>query len=215
VSGPCAVLSHLDTKAGPAVEMPAELCRELLDRALRIHAAGLKSYGVLAAEPGNPFAVADVVFLDPTNNRRNDAGNRAAFHAQGEYFRRFDDAGFVADPTELLAVNRRIDDAGQEIVAVFHTHRRQPANFSTIDYRLHNPAFPWHLIISVRDPARPALQPYRVRKPATDFGIAETDDRDGSEQSYTGPGVDALPLLVSGADSELHWLLATLDRHAA
>ena len=28
------------------------------------------------------------------------------------------------------------------------------ANFSTIDYRLHNPAFAWHLIISLRDPGK-------------------------------------------------------------
>jgi proteasome lid subunit RPN8/RPN11 len=215
MSGSCVVLSHLDTNSGPAVQIAADLCRVFLDRVLSIHAAGLKSYGVLTAEPGYPFVVADIIFLDPTRNRRNDPANREAFHAQGEYFRRFDDAGFVADPTELLGVCRRIDQAGQEIVAVFHTHRRQPANFSIIDYRLHNPAFPWHLIVSLADPRRPILQPFHVRKPFTDFGITQTDDRDGSEQSYPGPEVQPLRLLVSGSDSELRKLAATLNPAAA
>jgi hypothetical protein len=120
--------------ARPAVRISVELCRGLLGQALRIHAAGLKSSGLLDLGPGHRGlpVLADVVFLDPARNRRNDADNRAAFHAQGEYFRRFDDAGFVADPSELLAASRRIENAGQEIVAVFHPHRRQPANFSAL-----------------------------------------------------------------------------------
>ena len=56
---------------------------------------------------------------------------------------------------------QRIERRGLEPVAAFHVHRRQPANFSTIDYRLHNPAFNWHLIISLRNPtSRPA--PHKV-----------------------------------------------------
>ena len=74
----------------------------------------------------------DLVF-DPTRNRRNDPAMRSAFEAQGEYFRAYDDAGFVADAGELLAVHRRLDASGQEAVAAFHVHRRQPANFSLID----------------------------------------------------------------------------------
>ena len=38
--------------ASDAVAMPAELCLGLLRRAARIHRAGLKSYGLLVAEPG-------------------------------------------------------------------------------------------------------------------------------------------------------------------
>jgi hypothetical protein len=36
-----------------------------------------------------------------------------------------------------------------------HVHGRPPANFSLIDFRLHIPAYAWHLIISPRDPAHP------------------------------------------------------------
>ena len=200
-------------KADDPVAMPAELCLRLLRRAARIHRAGLKSYGLLVAEPGTagyPFTVADVVFLDPRKNRRNDPGHRAAFRAQGEYFRQYDDAGFVADPAELLAAWQEIEDSGRQVVAPFHTHRRQPANFSLIDYRLHNPAFGWHLIISLRDPRRPVLQPFRVHKDLSDFGISDRDACQGSELAFQGPEVEPLALVVQGAPQAIRRLASTL-----
>jgi proteasome lid subunit RPN8/RPN11 len=199
--------------ADDRVAMPAKLCLRLLRSAARIHRAGLKSYGLLVAEPGTagyPLTVADVVFLDPGKNRRNDPGHRAAFRAQGEYFRHYDDAGFVADPAELLAAWQQIEDSGRQVVAPFHTHRRQPANFSLIDYRLHNPAFGWHLIISLRDPRRPVLQPFRVRKDLSDFGISDGDACQGSELAYQGPEVEPLALLARGAPPALRRLAGTL-----
>jgi len=199
--------------AGDPVAMPAELCRRLLRRAARIHRAGLKSYGLLVAEPGTagyPFTVAGVVFLDPRTNRRNDPGHRAAFRAQGEYFRHYDDAGFVADPAGLLAAWQQIEDCGRQVVAPFHTHRRQPASFSVIDYRLHNPAFGWHLIISLRDPRRPVLQPFRVHKDLSDFGISDRDACQGSELAYQGPEVEPLALVARGAHQALRRLTSTL-----
>src|SRR5215472_15895933 len=196
-----------------AVEMPADLCLRVLRQAAGIHRAGLKSYGLLVAEPraaGYPFTATGVVFFDPRKNRRNDPGYRAAFHAQGDYFRRFDDAGFVADPAELLAGCRAIEDFGREIVAPFHSHRRQPANFSLIDYRLHNPAFAWHLIISLRDPHRPVLQPFSVAKDLSDFGISDRDARQGSELAYHSPKVEPLALVARGAPRAIRRLASTL-----
>ena len=124
---------------------------------------------------------------------------RPAFEAQGSYFRAYDDAGFVADSRELLAVHRRLEDSGLEPVAMFHSHRRQPANFSSIDYRLHNPANPWHLIIGLSDPQRPVLAAFQVHKDLTEFGIDPTDDNDGSELTYTGPGVAPLTVVLEHA----------------
>jgi hypothetical protein len=198
--------------------MPAAVCLGLLRQAARIHRAGLKSYGLLIAEPGTagyPFTATGVVFFDPRKNRRNDPGYRAAFRAQGDYFRQFDDAGFVADPAELLAACRVIEDSGREIVAPFHSHRRQPANFSLIDYRLHNPAFAWHLIISLRDPRRPVLQPFRVAKGLSDFGISDQDAGQGSELGYQGPEVAPLALAVHGSRRVLRRLTYTLHPQAA
>jgi proteasome lid subunit RPN8/RPN11 len=198
--------------------MPAALCLRVLRQAAGIHRAGLKSYGLLIAEPGTagyPFTATGVVFLDPRKNRRNDPGHRAAFRAQGDYFRQFDDAGFVADSAELLAACRAIEESGQEIVAPFHSHRRQPANFSLIDYRLHNPAFAWHLIISLRDPHRPVLQPFRVAKDPSDFGISDRDARQGSELAYPGPEVTPLDLVAHGPRRALRRLTTTVHPLAA
>jgi proteasome lid subunit RPN8/RPN11 len=186
------------------VHLPEPLLARILDTTAAVHAAGLKSFGLLLADPRHPqfpFTATDVVFFDPRKNRRNEPALRAAFEAQGEYFRAYDDAGFVADPAELLAIYRRLDACDLDAVALFHVHRRQPANFSLIDFRLHNPAYPWHLIISLRDPAHPVLQPFAVRKDLTsDFGISDQDHNEGSEQTYTGPEVTPLRLVVETHD---------------
>src|SRR3954452_23378612 len=181
------------------VEMPAELYGRLIDEAQRFHAAGLKAFGVFVGDPraaGHPFRPVDVVIFNPRRNRRNEPGNLAAFHAQGSYFRQFDDAGFVADSTDLLHVWRSVEAAGLEIIAPFHVHRRQPANFSTIDYRLHNPAFAWHLIVSLRDPRRPVVAPFSVIKEPSEFGIDERDGLEGSELAYQGREVAPIPLRI-------------------
>ena len=187
--------------APSAVQMSAELYRRLLHRAQMLNATGLKAYGLLVGDPRDPafpYRAVDVVVLDPHQNRRNEPSNRAAFHAQGSYFRAYEDAGFVADPIDLLRAWRRIEGAGLEPVAAFHVHRRQPANFSSIDYRLHNPAFAWHLIISLRDPATPDVRPFLVRKDPDEVGIDEHDDLEGSELSYQGSEVMPLQLVLTG-----------------
>ena len=188
------------TEAVPSILMPAPLYSRLLRRAQQLNAAGLKAFGLLVGDPRQadfPYRAVDVVLFDPYRNRRNEPANRAAFHAQGSYFRAYEDAGFVVDPTDLLREWLHIERRGLEPVAAFHVHRRQPANFSTIDYRLHNPTFAWHLIISLRNPAAPEVQPFLVRKEFGDLGIDETDDLDGSEMSYQGPEVIPLDLQLT------------------
>jgi proteasome lid subunit RPN8/RPN11 len=192
--------------AEPAT-LPAQVCLRFLRQAQRVHDAGRKSYGLIVAEPdapGGPLRASDVIFLDSRHNRRNESGNRAAFEAQGDYFRSHDDAGFVADPNELLAVHRQIEASGHEIVAMFHSHRRQPANFSWIDFRLHNPAFAWHLIISFHSGRYPHLQPFRIHKDGTELGISADDNRQGSELAYPGPEVVPLCLVIDGTLAELN-----------
>ena len=200
----------VSAQRGPTTEdpvtMPAAVLLRFLREAQLVHDTGLKSYGLLVADPdaaGYPFRVTDVVLLDSQRNRRNDPGNRAAFEAQGDYFRRYDDAGFVADPRDLLEAYRRIEASGQEIVGMFHSHRRQPPNFSWIDFRLHNPAFRWHLIVSFHRGPFPELQPFRVDKQGASLGIDPDDDRQGSELAYPGPEVTPLSLLVEGAPADV------------
>ena len=189
------------------VRFSGQLFNRLLATTTAVHAAGMKSFRLLLADPrdrGFPYVATDVAFFDPTKNRRNEPGMRAAFEAQGTYFRAYDDAGFVADPAELLEIYRGLDASGLEAVALFHVHRRQPANFSVIDFRLHNPAYAWHLIISLRDPAKPVLAPFAVRKdPGSELGISPHDHNEGSEQTYAGPEVTPLRLVVEPADKHL------------
>jgi proteasome lid subunit RPN8/RPN11 len=191
----------------PKVRIPEPVLAGLLDTTTAVHAAGLKSFGLLLADPADPhfpFVATDVAFFDPTKNRRNDPAMRPAFEAQGTYFRAYDDAGFVADATELLALYRHLDERGLEAVALFHVHRRQPANFSVIDFRLHNPAYAWHLIISLGDPANPAPAPFAVRKDlGSDVGIGPDDSNEGSEQTYRGPEVSPMRLVVAPATGDV------------
>jgi len=185
-----------------AVTMPGRLYSELLRQAQELNAAGLKGYGLLLGDPADPqfpYNAVDVVVFDPRRNRRNDPAFQPAFHAQGSYFRLYEDAGFVADPTDLFEAWQAAEVAGLEPVAPFHVHRRQPCNFSSIDFRLHNPAFRWHLIISLRDAGRPATQPFAVTKDWNDFGIDEDDALEGSELAYQGPEVRSLRLALSGS----------------
>ena len=193
--------SRVDADNDVAV-IPASLCTRLLRQAQAFHAADLKAFGLLLGDPDDPqfpFRAVDVAIFDPRRNRRNDTAYRAAFHAQGSYFRSFEDAGFVADAAELKTVWETAEAAGLEPVAPFHVHRRQPANFSSIDYRLHNPAFSWHLIVSLSDPDRPVIQPFRVQKSWEEFGIDETDDLEDSELAYDGPEVGFLTLDTTDA----------------
>jgi proteasome lid subunit RPN8/RPN11 len=195
--------------------MPAEVCLRFLREAKRVHDIGLKSYGLLVAEPdapGSPFRATDVIFLDSRRNRRNESGNRAAFEAQGDYFRRYDDAGFVADPADLLVTYRRIEESGREVVAIFHSHRRQPPNFSWIDFQLHNPAFRWHLIVSFHNGPYPRLQPFRVDKDGIELGIGEHDNREGSELAYPGPEVVPLSLHIDGTPADVAACVEALGR---
>ena len=190
------------TPAEQEVRLSEDLFERFLGTTTAVHAAGLKSFGLLLADPGTPgypFVATDVAFFDPRKNRRNDPAMRPAFEAQGTYFRAYDDAGFVADSAELLDVYRRLDDSGLEAVAMFHVHRRQPANFSFIDFRLHNPAYPWHLILSLRDPAQPVMAAFGVWKdPTAELGISPEDRNEGSEQTYPGPEVTQLRVVVDG-----------------
>ena len=203
---------HTTAALTPRAERPADVATvaapvyaDLLRRTQDLHAAGLKGYGLLLGDPADPrfpYRAIDAVVFDPRRNRRNDHAYRAAFHAQGSYFRQYEDAGFVADPSELYEVWQAAEAAGLEPVAPFHVHRRQPCNFSSIDYRLHNPAFRWHLIISLRDPEHPVIKPFAVDKGWDEFGIGEHDGLEGSELPYPGSEVRPLRLAIS-TDSDL------------
>ncbi len=201
------VVSHQSDGSGRCILFRAPLFMSFMRRVTSVHVAGLKSYGLFLASPAlgaDDVCPSDACFFDPANNRRNECEHRAAFEAQGAYFRRHDDAGFVADPREVMALQNRIGRTGEQMVAPFHSHRRQPANFSSIDYRLHNPLFGWHLVVSMRDPKHPRLQTFAIEKPFADYGISDADAIDGEgEVSYEGPEVSPIHLIVEGTAAQL------------
>lgn len=201
------VVSHDADGSGQCVLFRAALFTTFMRRVLAIHAAGLKSYGVFLANPqlgDDEECPTEAHFFDPRNNLRNGEGHRAAFEAQGAYFRRHHDAGFVVDSRELVELQNKTSRTRQLTVAPFHSHRRQPANFSIIDYRLHNPLFGWHLVISMADPRHPRLQPFAIEKPLDAFGISAEDVVEGEgEATYQGPEVRPIHLIVEGTKPQL------------
>ena len=64
--------------------------------------------------------------------------------------------------------------------------------------------------LSELDPRRPVLQPCRVRKDLSDFGISDQDACQGSELAYQGPEVEPLALLARGAPQAIRRLASTL-----
>jgi formylglycine-generating enzyme required for sulfatase activity/proteasome lid subunit RPN8/RPN11 len=120
-----------------------------------------KSFGFLISseESGTPE---DFVLFE--GNIRNSEVWKPQFEAYGRYFVQHDDAGFVALPEECWRLQKAIWKRGMAEVGVFHSHLRHPANFSQIDYELHNQRFHnlWHLIISVRNPEFPQMRAFDV-----------------------------------------------------
>jgi len=54
------------------------------------------------------------------------------------------------------------------------------------------------------------LQPFRVRKDLSDFGISDRDAGQGSELAYQGPEVEPLALVAWGAPRAIRRLASTL-----
>jgi proteasome lid subunit RPN8/RPN11 len=141
------------------VVLPAAVHDRLTAEVLRRYPA--KSFGYLVSdgEPARPTG-----FIMFEENLRNDERWRREFESRGRYFVEHGDAGFVAAPEESLRIHRQLARQGVQEVAVFHTHRRHPGNFSDIDYDLHISRFGslWHLIISLRNVHLPQLRAFAV-----------------------------------------------------
>jgi formylglycine-generating enzyme required for sulfatase activity/proteasome lid subunit RPN8/RPN11 len=120
-----------------------------------------KSFGYLVSDNGKSL-VTDFLLFE--HNDRNDGRWRGEFESRGRYFVKYRDAGFVATPEETWRIQKEMWSRGLVEVAVFHTHRRHPANFSNIDYDLHLSrfaSFP-HVIISLRNASQPQLRAFSV-----------------------------------------------------
>jgi proteasome lid subunit RPN8/RPN11 len=66
-------------------------------------------------------------------------------------------------PSEQLELLNRIDDAGEELLAIYHSHTRTEAFPSQTDVNLASgwPDATW-VIISLKDPERPEIRAFRI-----------------------------------------------------
>lgn len=70
---------------------------------------------------------------------------------------------YTIAPLDILRVSREIDRAGEELLAIFHSHPATEAYPSATDIRLAFYPDAYYLICSLRDPARPELRAFRIR----------------------------------------------------
>lgn len=71
-------------------------------------------------------------------------------------------AEFEMDPAELIDTFRELRNAGQELVAIYHSHPHGPARPSRTDVqRAHYPEAA-HLIVSLEDPDHPKIAAFRI-----------------------------------------------------
>jgi proteasome lid subunit RPN8/RPN11 len=137
--------------------------RAVYDRlvAVAVDRHPVKSFGYLVSDGPAHRPVDFVLFQD---NDRNDARWQPEFWSRGRYFVDNDDAGFVASSEESWRVQKLLMARGLFEVGVFHTHRRHPANFSSIDYDMHVSRFDnlWHLVISLRNVTIPQVRAFAV-----------------------------------------------------
>jgi len=70
-------------------------------------------------------------------------------------------------PLDLLRITTEIEEAGQELVGIYHSHTRSEAYPSQTDVNLaENWPDPLYLICSVADPREPVVRAYSLRNAA-------------------------------------------------
>jgi len=143
----------------PVLVFPRALYDRLVATVVGRHP--VKSFGYLVSD-GPAYRPADFVLFE--GNDRNKAEWQPEFTGRGRYFVDNDDAGFVASEEESWRVQKSLMARGLFEVGVFHTHRRHPANFSSIDYEMHVSRFDnlWHLVLSLRNVALPQVRAFEV-----------------------------------------------------
>ncbi|MEX1156527.1 MAG: M67 family metallopeptidase [Chloroflexota bacterium] len=73
-------------------------------------------------------------------------------------------------PEDLVRITFAIEDAGEELVAIFHSHTRSPAVPSATDRRAAMYADPFYLVASLADPdaaTASALRAWRIARGET------------------------------------------------
>lgn len=73
---------------------------------------------------------------------------------------------YVMDPQEQLRIMNEIDDAGDDLVAIYHSHTRSAAYPSRTDVELAFFAETLYLIVSIADRDAPEIRAFRITRSA-------------------------------------------------
>lgn len=107
-----------------------------------------------------PFEACGVVAADPQ-------GRPHAYHPLRNAAGRLD--WFEPDPLQLLRLTLELEDRGEGIWGIYHSHPRSPARPSDTDIEGANYPDAHYLIASLAEPDRPELRCFRIR----DGAVAE------------------------------------------
>jgi [CysO sulfur-carrier protein]-S-L-cysteine hydrolase len=75
---------------------------------------------------------------------------------------------YVMDPREQMVVMDEIEDAGEDLLAIYHSHTRSAAYPSRTDVELAFFPDPLYLIISLADRDAPEIRAFGIRRTAPD-----------------------------------------------
>lgn len=126
-----------------------------------------------------PAAVVDALLIHARAERPNEAcgllsgsleeGRAVAFHPT----RNSDESPlrYNVDPDDLVRVTFEIDEAGADLVAIFHSHVASPAVPSETDRRQAFYPDAFYLLASLTDAESPDLRAWRIR----DGEVSEAD----------------------------------------
>lgn len=95
---------------------------------------------------------------------RREKGKKEYFEKIGNYYRDNNDAGFLADPYEMIKVEHAFSTIGLSKIGVFHVHQRHPDVFTYADWELHPTSKLIHLVISLRNRYFPKIAWFKVNK---------------------------------------------------
>jgi proteasome lid subunit RPN8/RPN11 len=75
---------------------------------------------------------------------------------------------YVMDPREQMELMDDIDDAGEDLLAIYHSHTRSAAYPSRTDVDLAFFAEPLYVIVSLQDADQPVIRAFRLDRTAPD-----------------------------------------------
>lgn len=73
---------------------------------------------------------------------------------------------YVMDPREQMQLMDAIDDVGEDLVAIYHSHTRSAAYPSTTDVDLAFFDQPLYVIVSLQDDQQPVIRAFRLARSA-------------------------------------------------